>query len=416
MPRLLILSLVFTPDGVSTAQLMAELATDLHRRGIDVFVVTTRPHYNRDVVAEEGQPLKVLWPGLLWRSETAGVTVYHSRASAKSGGLLRRAAGWAVFHLIALLATLVFVRRADVIFVPSPLLTLGALGRALCIPLRAKLVYNVQELYPDLAVELGLLRNGAVIRALHWLEQYVYRKSAVVTTITDGIRRAVIRKGIDECRVVTIPNFVDVGELRPGPKANTFAAEHGWINRFVVLYAGNIGHAQGLEALLAAAASATDARVLFAFVGDGVAKTELQAVAHRVGLKNVQFVAHQPYARVPEIYAAADLCIVPLLSEIKVGALPSKVFRIMACSRPILALCDPHSDLAQVIQDAEAGVVCAPSNTDAIVQTIAMILQQPQRAIRMGERGREYVVSRLSRPIVTKRYAELFTRISADPT
>jgi colanic acid biosynthesis glycosyl transferase WcaI len=140
MPRVLILTLVFSPDGVSTAQLMTELATDLRAAGAEVVVITTRPHYNRDAVAEAAQPLRSVWPGLLWRSEVGGVTVFHTRISAKRGGLAARAIGWMIFHLLALLTALVKVRRADVIFVPSPLLTLGALGGMLRRPLGAKLV------------------------------------------------------------------------------------------------------------------------------------------------------------------------------------------------------------------------------------------------------------------------------------
>jgi colanic acid biosynthesis glycosyl transferase WcaI len=412
--RILILSLVFAPDGVSTAQLMTELATDLRRAGSEVFVITTRPHYNRDLVAEQAQPLVNVWPGLLWRSEIGGVRVYHTRVSAKAGGIFRRAPGWLVFHLLAFLAALMFVRRADVIFVPSPLLTLGVLGRFLRRPLRGKLVYNVQELYPDLAVELGMMRNPLLIRTLRRLERYVYRHSTVVTAITDGIRDAVVRKGVDAWRVVTIPNFVDVGELQPGCKRNAFSEMHGWTGRFVVLYAGNIGYAQGLDALLAAArALESDPAILFAFVGEGAAKAELEERARVMGLANTAFISHQPYSLVPSIYAASDLCVVSLVGEILVGALPSKVFRIMACQRPILAICDPRSDLGAVVREVGTGAVCAPDDTAAIVHAIKEIRAHPDLALQMGERGRRYTVERLSRDVVTARYADLFAEISA---
>lgn len=414
MPRILILSLVFAPDGVSTAQLMTELATDLRRDGAEVVVITTKPHYNRDLVAEAAQPLIRVWPGLLWRSEIGGVTVFHTRVSAKSGGLFRRAIGWAIFHLIAMLAALAKVRRADVIFVPSPLLTLGALGSLLRRPLRAKFVYNVQELYPDLAIELGMMRNRLVITVLRSLERYVYRRAAVVTTITDGIRSAVIRKGVAERRVVTIPNFVDVSELQPGPKENLIAQKYGWTQRFVVLYAGNIGYAQGLDGLLAAArALESDRQIVIAFVGEGNAKAGLEASARTMGLSNVEFIEHQPYALVPAIYAAADLCVVSLTSGILVGALPSKVFRIMACGRPILALCDPRSDLATVVRDVGAGEVCEPEDAKRIAAIVRSLKETPLLTARMGEEGRAFVLDGLSRASVTRRYTDLFTELAS---
>lgn len=415
MSRVLILSLVFSPDGVSTAQLMSELAVDLRRNGHDVTVISTRPHYNRDPVAEAAQPLSTRWPGLLWQSHIDGVRVYHTRVSAKSGGLASRMAGWLLFHLVATVAALVLVRRADVIFVPSPLLTLGALGRVLRLPLRARMVYNVQELYPDLAVEMGVLRSRPLIALLRALERFVYRGAAVVTAITDGIRDAIVHKGIPASRVVTIPNFVDVADLKPAPKANDFAAGHGWTDRFVVLYAGNIGHAQGLEALLAAARHLVDdPRVLVAFVGEGAAREALEAEARAEGLANVTFIGHQPYALVPEIYAASDLCVVSLVGDVRVGALPSKVFRIMACARPILALCDPSSDLGELVRRVGAGEVRAPNDAAGVAAAITALEADRARASAMGARGRAYVLEHLTRPAVTGRYAELFTALSRE--
>jgi colanic acid biosynthesis glycosyl transferase WcaI len=413
-PRLQVLSLVFSPDGVSTAQLMTELATDLHRTTFDVSVVTTRPHYNRDAVAEARQPLTRLWPGLLWRSEIEGVTVYHTRAPVRAGGILRRAFGWALFHAIALVAALRLVRRADVIFVPSPLLTLGALGRLLQVPLRGRMVYNVQELYPDLAVEAGLIRNPLLVRVLRRLERYVYDHAAAVTAITDGIRDAIVAKGIAPSKVVTLPNFVDVSDLSPQPKANAFAAEHGWTSRFVVLYAGNMGHLQGLDVLLDAAVAMRDApEVLFAFVGEGVAKPDLERRAADLRLDNVAFVAHQPYARVPQIYASSDLCVVSLAGEVRTGALPSKVFRIMACGRPVLALCEPDSDLAALVRDAGAGAVCAPTDAPGIVAAVRALRGDAALGAAQGARGRRYVEERLSREAITDRYAALLTGLPA---
>ena len=408
------LTLVFAPDGVSTAQLMTELAVDVQRAGSEVVVITTRPHYNFDSVAQTAQPLKPYWPGVLWRSSIEGVTVYHTRVGAKTGGVLRRAVGWAAFHVIATLAALVLVRRADVIFVPSPLLTLGALGRVLARPMRSRLVYNVQELYPDLAIDLGLMRNPLLMLVLRRLELYVYHGSAVVTAITDGIRQAVVAKGIEPSRVLTVPNFVDVSDLTPGSRDNEFAAEHGLTDKFIVMYAGNIGHAQGLESLvLAADLLRTDPDIVFCFVGEGAAKSDLEAMARSMRLENVKFVGHQSYARVPEIYATAHLGVVALMGSIRVGALPSKVFRLMACERPILALCHPTSDLAALVREVDAGEVCDQRDPQQVARVITAMRADPVSGRAKAARGRAYVMEHLTRPTITRRYAELFSTLSA---
>jgi colanic acid biosynthesis glycosyl transferase WcaI len=408
MARILILSLVFAPDGVSTAQLMSEVAADLHRAGHSVSVVTTQPHYNRDLVAEAAQPLARHWGGLLFKSDFVGVPVIHTFMPRKRGSFLIRLPGWVLFHVLALGVGLFLVERPDVVMVPSPLLTAGVLGWVVARLRRARFVYNVLELYPDLAVKIGQLRNRPVIALLRALEGFVYRHAAVVTVIAEGMRRAVVAKHVSSERVRFIPNFVDVDQLRPGPKDNAFGREHGLGGAFVVSYAGNLGFAQGLEVLLEAAALLADERdVRFLFVGDGVLRERLVEEARARSLGNVRFVAHQPYARVPEIYAASDLCVVALVGALDAEAVPSKFLRIMACGRPVLAMADAGSELAQEVAASEAGVVVAPSSAAAVADVVRALKGAPARCAAMGAAGRAYVSTRYARTVVTGKYSAL---------
>jgi colanic acid biosynthesis glycosyl transferase WcaI len=410
MARVLLLSLVFPPDGVSTAQLMGELAEDLTKHGHDVYVVTTKPHYNHDHHAEAVQPLTPVWLRLLYASRFRGIPVLHTIAPGKRGGMGKRVLGWATFHALAFGAAL-RLPRPDVILVPSPLLTAGVLAWALSCLRRSVYVYNVQELYPDLAVELGMLRNRLLIRALSSLERFVYQRAAAVTCISQDICRKVRQRGTSPDRVHMIPNFVDLDDLKPGPNDNAFARELGLTGSFVVSYAGNMGHAQGLDSIIDAAAALGDERIRLLMVGDGVLRQGLEQQA--AGAHNVIFVPHQPYARMGDVYAASDVSVVPLLGAAGGSALPSKVFRIMACGRAVVAICETNSELADLVRRSGAGIVVPPRRADVLAQAIAELATAPEEVVRMGDRGREYVAGEFCRSAVTGKYATLFATLAS---
>jgi len=157
MTHVLLLSLTFPPDNVSTAHLMGELASDLVARGHEVTVLTTRPHFNRDQAAEDAQPIRSIWGRLLGKSDLNGASVYHTPALSRSNGTLNRITGWMIFHLVSFIAGLILSRRVDVIIAPSPPLTIGLISWLLGLRHRAPFIYNAQELYPDIAVSLGVI-------------------------------------------------------------------------------------------------------------------------------------------------------------------------------------------------------------------------------------------------------------------
>lgn len=409
MARILVLSLVFPPDNVSTAHLMGELSGDLASYGHDVTVVTTVPHYNEDAVAAKKQPLSPHWGRLVRRSSYRGVPVYHIAMPRKSQSIPLRLAAWAGFTGLSVVAAARLVSPPpDVILAPSPPLTLGLSAWVLGALSRAPFAYNVQEMYPDVAINLGVLRNRVAIEALYGLERFVYDRAAAVTVIGPRMAARLTEKGVPVGKIHVIPNFVDVGALAPVPKDNAFAREWGLSEHFVVSYAGNMGPAQGLDCMLDAAATLRDnAKIRFLFVGSGTGLPLLKRVAAKRGLGNVTFVSHQPYARVPEIYGASDLCVVAQGTQSGSDALPSKVYRIMAAGRPILAATDERSDLAGLVRAADCGeVIPAASPRDFARVVLQAFHDQPAWGA-MGLRGREYVVEHFAQRVITRAYADL---------
>lgn len=408
MARVLVLTLVFPPDGVSTALILGELSADLRRAGHDVSVITTAPHYNRDEAAEARQPLSRRWGGLLYRSEYSGISVLHVAMPRKTASVVRRLLAWMQFHVLSLITALVYVRRADVIVTPSPPLTVGVVAWLLKLRYRAPFIYNVQELYPDIAITLGALRNRTAIRFLYALERFVYRRARFITVIAPRMRERVVKKGIAESKVRVVPNFADVDDLVPLPKDNDFSRRHGLDSRFVVTYAGNMGPAQDLDGVIdAAALMRTQSGVMFLLVGEGSAYQRLSERVTSLGLTNVLMLPHQTYDLVPEIYAASDLCLVPLAKDAGSDAVPSKVYRIMACERAVLACADAHSDLAEFVTDARGGIVVPAGAPDALAAAIADASIRPDALREMGRAGRQRVLASYSRAAVTSQYEAL---------
>ena len=412
MANVLILSLVFPPDSVSTAQIMGELGVDLQAKGHKVIVLTTTPHFNRDPEAELRQPIRNLWGPVLRRSDYHGITVYHTFMPRKGKSILLRLLGWTGFHLISAAAGMTTVCRPDVIIAPSPPLTIGVFAWILGKFHGAPFIYNVQEIYPDIAVRLGVLRNKRLIGFLEHLERFVYRKGEKIAVIAPRMRQRLLEKGVPSDKVEVVPNFVDIGDLSPLPKDNDFSRRQGIQGKFVVSYAGNMGPAQGLESFIDSAALLRDETgIHFMMMGDGILRESLKKRVDKLGLNNFTFLPYQPYSTMPQIYGASDICLVPQTAQTGCDAVPSKVYRIMACARPVLATTDPESDLAHLIKDAGCGETVPPERASGLADVIYKAYRDQARWKEMGQAGRAHVVEHYSRPAVTHRYHNLIQRV-----
>lgn len=414
MAEILLLSLVFPPDSVSTAQIMGELTVDLEKKGHHVTVITTIPHYNRNLENEKHQPLQPKWRKILYRSEFNGITVYHTFMPPKGKNIAWRLLAWTFFHIISVIAGLLIVPRPSIIIAPSPPLSIGLCAWLLGILHRAPYIYNVQEIYPDIAIRLGVLRNQWIIRMLYHLEKFIYNKSAIVTVIASRMREQLLQKGVSEEKVRVIPNFVDVSDLIPMEKANEFSREYKLESRFVVSYAGNMGPAQGLEYFIDAAnILKKETGICFLMLGDGILREMLRQRIGQYNLENFVLLPYQNYSLMGQIYAASDLCLVPQAVETGFEAVPSKVYRIMACARPVLAITDHNSDLARLVSDASCGAFVLPGSSEALAEMILDAYNNQKKWQRMGISGREHVVCHYTRETVTDRYDELIAKLTS---
>lgn len=415
LSNLLILSLVFPPDSVSTAEIMADLALDLRDDGHTVTVLTTAPHYNPDAAAEARQPLRPYWGRLLRRSDYHGIAVYHAAMPLKTPSILERLMAWFGFHAVSTVAGLVTVPKPDVILVPSPPLSIGLSAWIVGLVRGARFVYNVQEIYPDIAVNLGALKNPTAIRALEALERFVYRRAAVITVIASRMRQRLLEKGVPAEKVRVIPNFVDLERLAPVPKDNEFSRRLQLEGVFSVTYAGNMGPAQGLEIVIDAARRMhdEDGAIRFILIGEGTLRERLAADAAGLPRSNVSVLPYQPNSLMPQIYGSSDICLVPQAAATGSDAIPSKVYRIMASARPLIAITEQDSDLAALVRDSQCGVVVSPGDAEQLTAVVRQAAREPELWAQMGMRGRAHVSAAYSREAVSAQYDALIRAVAA---
>jgi colanic acid biosynthesis glycosyl transferase WcaI len=412
--KILILSLVFPPDNVSTAHVVGGFAFGFRRQGHEVVVLTSTPHYHGDAVDAWRKGVVPVFGSLIVKSSVDGVTAYHIRMPGKSNPVFVRLVSWIWYQLASTALGLKVSNGCDVILAtPPPPLTVALAAWLMGAMRGVPFVYNVQEVYPDVAVTLGALRRPSVIAFFRRLERVVYAKAAALTVISRGMEASLLGKGVPASKVVRIPNFVDPDELPIRPRDNAFARLHGLAGRFVVSYAGNMGLPQGLASVLDAARLLKDKPdVLFLMVGDGAALPALRAQADRDRLDNVGFLPYQPYATVPDIYASSDICLVPQAAGTGHQGLPSKIYRVLACGRPVIGICEPDSEVVTLIAESGSGVTVPPNDGRALADAVAEAFAERASWTTRGERGRAFVQQHYSAARIVAQYLDLFSALT----
>jgi colanic acid biosynthesis glycosyl transferase WcaI len=276
----------------------------------------------------------------------------------------------------------------------------------------SKYIYNVQELYPDIAVNLGVIKNKGLIRFLSAVENFIYNRAAAVTSITESIQNKVSARMKEPKKAWLIPNFVDLSDITQAPRDNTFSRHYRIENRFVVTYAGNLGIPQNLSILVEAGKLLQGEKgIAILIIGDG---TEKEAIKRRVEsehLSNVLLIDYQSYAIMPLIYAATDLFYVGQTLDAHSDGIPSKTYRIMANKKPILAVTTPASDLARCLHDSGGGVVVPSEDPSELAHAILEMKVRGDELQRCGQKAYQYIVGAFERKQVSRQYDQLIRNV-----
>jgi len=291
--------------------------------------------------------------------------------------------------------------RTDVTIIVSPPLFLGLPVALLAWMKGSKVLFHVQDLQPDAAVELGMMRRGLMTRVLFALERWTYRVADKVSAISPGMLRKIETKGVSPRKLLLFRNWADDTIVTPQARDTRFRESWDLGNKFVVLYAGNLGVKQGLISVLEAADLLRDRpEIEFVIVGDGGEKQKLEDYARAHSLGNVQFRPLQAISDLSELLATSDVSVVPQRRAVSDIVLPSKINNLLGSGRPIVVAADPGTDLHRVITEADCGVVVGPGDARALAQALVMLCDSPQTRARMGVNGRRLVDTTLSQDVV----------------
>jgi colanic acid biosynthesis glycosyl transferase WcaI len=414
MRPLVVLCPHFEPDTAPTGVVMTRIVRELVALGHTVHVVTSLPWYRNHRI-EEG------WSGRLVRTEPTSwgsITRVHPFPGRDKSNLLRRALGFGAYSVLAGVQCLRvggWFRRSGAVIAMSPPLTLGLTGWLASRLRRCPMVFNIQDVFPDAAVETGAITNRRIIAAASWLERLSYRAADAITVLSDDLRDNVAAKlladgrgsqsgrGGTDRKVHVIPNFVDTDVIVPADRATRYRSELSLGDGVVVLYAGNVGFSQSLDLLVDAARAMPE--VTFLINGNGAARPSLEASAADVA--NVRFADYIEADRLSELLATGDIHVVPLRAGLGRVSVPSKTYSIMAAGRPVVAAIDADTAVPKILDASGGGIAVAPDRSVDFIAALRSLVDDPERAARLGASGRSWVEREASPSAVGSAYHSL---------
>lgn len=403
--RILYLSQYFPPEMGAPAARVSELAARWVARGHEVAVLTGFPNHPTGVIPPEYRGR------VLQREHYRGIEVLRTWIyAAPNKGVLRRGLAYGSFAgssvLLGGLAR--EVRRADLVLATSPQFLCALSGLALARAWRVPYVLEIRDLWPQSIVEVGALPpSHPIVLGLRALERFAYAQADLLVGVTDSFARIWRGQGVDPHKIRTIKNGVDLGFFRPDQDGRAMRATLGLADdAFVVGYIGTIGMAHGLGTLLDVAERLRDHHgIEFVLVGEGAQRAALEQEARARGLTRVHFVGQLPRAQIPAVLAATDLPIVMLKdTPLFETVLPSKLFEIMGCARPLLLAVGGEAKTLAL--EADCGWVIPPEDADAMADAILHVRASPDEAARRGRAGRAYVERHFDREVLADRYLD----------
>lgn len=390
--RIIYLCQHFPPETGAPQIRVYEVSKELIQRGHQVEVLTAFPHHPKGVIPDEYKGMFYLYEN--WD----GIPVHRSWIyPSPKGSFWKRLASYFSFTFSAFYS-LAKSKPTDVIICNSPPLFLGITGYIGAKLKRAKFVFNVADIWPESAVELGILKNKSFIRMAEWLENFLYKKSWKIATATDGIRDYMIRKGKRPEDVFLLPNGVNTDTFSPLEPDHALLDELKLTGKKVFMYGGNLGYAQGLDSVLEAAALLKDDTpdAHFLFVGDGQEREKLLAMKEELQLDNVTFYGAVPVSEMPRMFSIADYSVVSLRNiDLFKGARPSKIFPAISTGTPVLYCGEGES--ASILEEYNCGKIAPPENPEGIAAAIRELMAVTDEDYQiMVHNGRELAIDQYS--------------------
>lgn len=406
--KLLILTQYFPPEVGAPQNRLFELATRLQKKGLDVTVLTAMPNYPKGELFDG-------YTGINYKyEEVEGLSIHRSKIYVtKSKSIIKRLRNYFSFVISSYrIGRKKLDKHYDYLLCESPPLFLGISAYYLAKNKKAKMIFNVSDLWPESAEKLGLVTNKFFLKLATILEEFLYRKSDLITGQTQGIVKNISSRFPDK-KVYWLPNGVDLNYYNPDTIQSNWRAENGFSEKdILLLYAGIIGHAQGLEVILNAASLLKEhVNIKFLLLGSGPEKEKLIQLKQELSLENVIFIDIVTKAEMPNIVAATDMTVIPLKRlDLFKGAIPSKIFENLAMKKPVLLGVEGEAK-ELFIDEGKCGLAFIPEDSNDLAEKVLMILNSPQLIKEFGENGRKYVQEKFNRDVIASNLYDQITSL-----
>ena len=405
--RILYVSQYFPPEVNAPAQRVMDFAKAWREAGHDVTVLTAFPNHPAGVIYD-GYRLR-----LLQRETVDGIKVVRTYVyPAPNKGAFLRCINYASFMVSAATVGAIAAGKADIVIATSPQLLVGAAGYVISRLNRSPFVLEVRDVWPEALAAVHARLSGAPYALLAGMAKFLYKRAAKIVTVTHGAQETIKKHGVKEDKLELIPSGICSDMTRPVPPPGDIRRSFGDGDQIIVSYVGTHGMAQKLSTVLEAAQLLSrEPRIRFLLVGDGADKEELLQQKETLGLRNVHFFDQVPTNDALRYIAASDICVVPLRkAELFRQTIPSKMYEIMACGRPMVLAVD--GEARELMQNASAGLFVDPENPAALAAAILRLADDPAARSRYGENGRKYIVENFDKGRLSRQYLDLLTRLA----
>ena len=336
---------------------------------------------------------------LLHREKVDGINVLRCWLFATPNkGVFKRSISFLTFMFSSIFFAIFYAGKTDIVVATSPQMLCGFAGYFVAKFKRAPFVLEVRDLWPKQIIDLGVVRSSIIIFSLQWLEMFMYRKAKAIVTVAKATTEEIASRGISIEKFYTITNGIDENFYTPRDRDSAPPREqYRWGDKTVVMYIGTHGLSQGLSTILDCAEMLIDRRdIHFVFAGQGADREPLMKQAKAMNLFNVEFLPFQQKITMPGFYAAADICLVPLKKkEVFLYNIPSKMFEIMACKRPIIL--GVKGQAKRILEETHSGIAVEPDDARAFANAILHLTDNPELAQSYGKQGRRHVIRHYSR-------------------
>ncbi len=399
--KILFLTQYFPPEVGAPQNRLFELAVILQKKGADITVLTAMPNYPQMKVHGEYKGKCRFY------EEMNGLRVFRSWIFvSQKRSIFFRLLNYFSFVWSSFWAGWFRLGKFDYIFCESPPLFLGISAYLLKKLKKAALIFNVSDLWPESAEKLGLVKNKTFLKISTKLEEFLYRKSGIITGQTQGIVRNIASR-FPEKKVYWLPNGVDVDYFNPSRNFSDWRKENKFSqNDFLLLYAGIIGYAQGLEVILNAANLLKDDKkdIKFVILGSGPEKEKLIALKKEMSLENVFFLETIPKKEMPSVINAIDVSIIPLRKiDLFKGAIPSKIFETLSMQKPIILGVEGEAKNL-FIDEGKCGLSFEPENHKELADRILKLYKDRVLLKELGVNGREFIMRNFDRSLIAENF------------